>query len=231
MSKILTLIFFFLSFAGFSQNSNERDSILKNKFNELVEQNNIESDSFLQQEFLKFALEKIKQNKKRLNLKKRTSSYQNCMQPSYTEYLHLPHGLNGYFDFEEGLECSKKSDKPNLIYFVGHGSIKSREMEVNVWSDPKILKLLREKFIITALYTDERFQLIEEKQIKSKINGKLLKRIGDKALYYQQLKFKENKQPAYYIINSKEELLAGPYYFNLTIDSYKEFLEKGLKKF
>ncbi|MBI9059151.1 MAG: hypothetical protein JEZ01_15425 [Labilibaculum sp.] len=154
-----------------------------------------------------------------------------CTTPIYDEYFHLPHGLNGYFDFEQGLACSKESNKPNLVCFVGHLSVNSRKMEAYVWSDPEILKLLREKFIITALYTDDKSQLLQEKQIKSKINGKLLKRIGDKALYYQELKFKGNSQPAYFIMNSKEELLAEPYFYDLSIDSYKKFLEKGLKNF
>nr|WP_320119513.1 hypothetical protein [uncultured Marinifilum sp.] len=233
MSKILTLVIFFFSLTGFSQNHNEADSLLKKKFKEFIKQNNIESDSLLQKEFLEFATEKlkVKQNKERQNLNKLTNSSQICSQPSYAEYLHLPHGLNGYFDFEEGLECSKKSEKPNLIYFVGHGSIKSREMEANVWSDAEISKLLREKFIITALYVDDRLKLPKEKQIKSMNNGELLKTIGEKCLNYQQQKFNGNTQPAYYIINSNEDLLAGPYYFDLSIDSYKKFLQKGLDQY
>ncbi|MDQ2178300.1 hypothetical protein [Marinifilum sp. D714] len=228
MSKVLIIVFVFFSVTGFCQN--QTDSLLKKKFLEFIKQNNIERDSVLEREFLEFAKEKLKyrHNGER---KKLTNSSQICKKPSYSGYLHLPYGLKGYFDFEEGLECSRESYKPNLICFVGHGSIKSREMEANVWTDPEILNLLKEKFVITALYVDDRKQLSKEKQIKSMNNGKLIKTIGEKCLNFQKQKFNGDTQPAYYIVNCNGDLLAGPYYFDLSINFYRKFLQKGLEQF
>jgi thiol:disulfide interchange protein DsbD len=147
----------------------------------------------------------------------------------YSNFLHLPHGLKGYFDYEDGLSCSKESNKPNLVCFAAHKCINSREMEAYVWSSPEILKLLKEKFIITVLYTDERSPLHEGKQIKA--NDKLLTKIGEKALYYQETKFHSNTQPAYYIINSNEKMITEPFFYDLSINNFKSFLKRGLEKF
>ncbi|RXQ87397.1 hypothetical protein EO244_16450 [Ancylomarina salipaludis] len=149
--------------------------------------------------------------------------------PIYSDFLHLPHGLKGYFDYEDGLSCSKESHKPNLVCFVAHRCVNSREMEAYVWSSPEILKLLKEKFIITVLYTDEKSPLHKGKQIKT--NDKLLTKIGEKALYYQETKFHSNTQPAYYIINSKEKMITKPFFYDLSINNFKSFLERGLEKF
>lgn len=31
-----------------------------------------------------------------------------CEEPKYGDILHLPHGLQGYFDYEQGMACAKK---------------------------------------------------------------------------------------------------------------------------
>ena len=66
-----------------------------------------------------------------------------CDKPKYAEFLHLPHGLEGYFDYHQALSCSKKLNKPIFIDFTGHGCVNCREMEANVWADPRVLKILR----------------------------------------------------------------------------------------
>ena len=51
-------------------------------------------------------------------------------------------------------------------------------MEARVWSDPEVLRRLRENFVIIALYADDRTQLPESEWIKSEIDGKIKKSIG-----------------------------------------------------
>ncbi|MEO8474451.1 MAG: cytochrome c biogenesis protein CcdA, partial [Chryseolinea sp.] len=63
-----------------------------------------------------------------------------CDDPKYTEFLHLPHGLNGYFDYDQALACARQQQKPLFIDFTGHGCTNCREMEAVVWSDPEVLK-------------------------------------------------------------------------------------------
>ncbi|HCX74187.1 MAG TPA: disulfide bond formation protein DsbD, partial [Algoriphagus sp.] len=54
----------------------------------------------------------------------------------YSDLLEIPHGIKGYFDYEQGLKAAKKANKPLLIDFTGHGCVNCRKMEENVWLDP-----------------------------------------------------------------------------------------------
>jgi thiol:disulfide interchange protein DsbD len=63
-----------------------------------------------------------------------------CEKPKYSDKLHLPHGLEGYFDYDQALACSKAVNKPVFVDFTGHGCVNCREMEARVWSDPRVLK-------------------------------------------------------------------------------------------
>jgi len=54
----------------------------------------------------------------------------------------------------EAVECAKSLKKPLFIDFTGHGCVNCRKMEEMVWSDPRVLKLLREEYVIASLYVD-----------------------------------------------------------------------------
>jgi thiol:disulfide interchange protein len=84
----------------------------------------------------------------------------------YADRLKIPHGIPGYFDYEQALEAAKREGKPLLIDFTGHGCVNCRKMEENVWVDPQVLKRLKEDFVMVALYIDERL-------ICQKANGTL----------------------------------------------------------
>ena len=92
----------------------------------------------------------------------------------------MPHGLTGYFEFIQGLACAKEQGKPALIDFKGHACANCKLMEARVWSDPEMLKRLRENFVIISLYVDDRTQLPENEWIISAIDGKQKKTIGNK---------------------------------------------------
>lgn len=176
--------------------------------------------------FLIFALTAFGQK----TMKKGNEKSTLCFDPTYKGLLHFPFKLEGYFDYEEGLKCAKMTDKPVLLFFTGHGSIKSREMEWEVWQNPEVLKLLRDKFVITALYIDDKSLLAREKLNEAKVKGDSIDRIGKFNHRLQKLKFNENIMPAYYIIDKNEKLLAEPYYYDLSIEKFKAFLEKRIKQ-
>lgn len=151
---------------------------------------------------------------------KNTNTYICNENPKYSDFLHLPHGLQGYFDYEEGLECAKSQNKPIFIDFTGHGCVNCREMEANVWSDPRVLKMLREDYIVIALYTDD----------KKKISGSN-KSIGRVNADFQITKFNANAQPYYCLMGHNGELLVDPRSYNLDKDAFVEFLNKGIENF
>jgi len=154
-----------------------------------------------------------------------------CDKPKYNEFLHLPHGLEGYFDYQQALACARKQNKPIFIDFTGHGCVNCREMEANVWSDPQVLKRLRENFIVTALYVDDKTDLPENEWITSKYDGKVKKTIGRKYADLQITRYNVNSQPYYVLLDTAGNLLTAPRAYDLNIDAFVKFLDTALTNF
>src|SRR5690606_36166370 len=83
-------------------------------------------------------------------LAEKTTPYSDnlCDEPLYADFLHLPHGLTGYFDYDQAIRCARVKNKPVFIDFTGHGCTNCREMEAVVWSDPQVLQRLQNDYII-----------------------------------------------------------------------------------
>lgn len=154
-----------------------------------------------------------------------------CETPKYAEFLSLPHGLTGYFDLEQGLDCARKLNKPVFLDFVGHACSNCKVMEARVWSDPRVLEMLRNDYVIIALYVDDRTQLPESEWVTSSFDGKQKKTIGQKNLDYQITKFNTNTQPFYALIDSQGNLLNQPRGYDLNVEAFVNFLEQGIKEF
>ena len=155
-----------------------------------------------------------------------------CETPKYANELHLPHGLEGYFEVYQALNCSKENNKPIFIDFTGHGCVNCRQMEANVWSDPRVLKLLKEDFIILSLYVDDKKVKIPEKEwFTSSLDGKVKKKLGKQNSDIQAFNFGKNSQPYYVILDHKGVVLTEPREFDSDIDEFIKFLEDGKKEF
>ncbi|MGQ8337698.1 cytochrome c biogenesis protein CcdA [Sunxiuqinia sp. A32] len=154
-----------------------------------------------------------------------------CEEPKFSEFLHLPHGLEGYFDYEQGLACAKALNKPIFIDFTGHGCVNCREMEANVWSDPRVLERLKNDFVIIALYVDDKTKLPESEWITSSYDGKLKKTLGKKYADFQITRFGVNAQPYYVLLDNNGELLVEPKAYDLNPDNFVDFLDEGKKQF
>lgn len=154
-----------------------------------------------------------------------------CEKPKFGEFLHLPHGLEGYFDYEQGMACARKLNKPVFIDFTGHGCVNCREMEANVWSDPRVLERLRNNFVIIALYVDDKSTLPESEWITSSYDGKVKKTLGKKYADFQITRFGVNAQPYYVLLDKKEQLLVEPKAYDLNADRFVDFLDAALAEF
>jgi len=159
----------------------------------------------------------------------------------YSDILHLPHGLEGYFDYEQALECAKEQNKPLFIDFTGHACFNCRRMEEVVWSDERVLDILKNDYILVALYIDDRTSLNRDEWYISE-DGKERKAIGKKNFVIQLDKFKANAQPYYVILdpfkgdleqNKGQQIkpLVEPRGYNTDIDSFIDFLNEGKKRF
>jgi thiol:disulfide interchange protein len=166
-----------------------------------------------------------------VTLTRSTRANEICEQPKYADFLHLPHGLQGYFDYEQALKCAREQNKPLFIDFTGHGCTNCREMEAVVWSDPAVLERLKNDFVIVALYVDDKTQLPELEWFTSKYDGKLKKTIGKKNADLQITNLENNAQPFYVLLGTDERVLAWPYGYNRSVEEFVNFLESGKKKF
>jgi thioredoxin-related protein len=129
------------------------------------------------------------------------------------------------------LACAREKNKPLFIDFTGHGCVNCREMEDRVWSDPKVLKRLKENFVIVALYVDDKSKLPESDWVTSKIDGKVKKSLGRKYADFQQYRFKINSQPYYVLLDNNENMLVKPKAYDLDVNNFIDFLDKGTREF
>lgn len=143
--------------------------------------------------------------------------------------LKMPLGLTGYFTLEEGLTAAKAQGKPVFVDITGHGCVNCREMEQRVWSDPRVLNILRNEYVLVALYVDDKTKL-EEKDWLTTPEGKTLKEIGRVNSYIARTRFGVNAQPNYALLDAEGNQLAPVRGYNLSVDGFIAFLNSGLKK-
>ena len=144
------------------------------------------------------------------------------------DFLHLPHNLEGYFDLDQALESAKQSGKPVFVDVTGHACVNCREMEQRVWSDPAALELLRNEFVICALYVDDKHKLPEEDWVTDAQTGKVYKDLGRVNSYIAREKFNVNAQPNYVLLSPDGEILVPTHSYDLSVNNFVKFLESGI---
>lgn len=158
-------------------------------------------------------------------------AYSVCDEPLYGDFLHLPHGLKGYFDYDQGLACARAQNKPLFIDFTGHGCTNCREMEAVVWSDPRVLKRLKEDYVIVALYVDDKTELPENQWYTSTYDNKVKKTIGKQNADLQIRNLKNNAQPFYLLVDLNEKVMVSPVAYDKNADNFISFLDEGKSEF
>ncbi|MBL4654558.1 MAG: thioredoxin family protein [Bacteroidia bacterium] len=146
------------------------------------------------------------------------------------DLFHCPHGLDCYFDYEEAMGKARKENKPLFIDFTGWSCVNCRNMEESVWSDPRVIQRFNENFVMASLYVDDRTKLDESEWSVSEFTGNKIKTIGNQWSDLEASKFGRNSQPYYVILDHEGNLLADAA-FNLNVDVYTSFLDRGLEKF
>lgn len=152
-----------------------------------------------------------------------------CSVPKHDDIFNMPLGLTGYYDYNQGLKCAKEQGKPVLLDFKGHACANCKLMEAKVWSDPEVLRRLRENFVIIGLYVDDRTLLPESEWITSAIDGKLKKTIGKINEDLEISKFKTNALPLYVITDHEGNPLNDPMPTNMNVEGYKKWLDEGFE--
>ena len=145
------------------------------------------------------------------------------------DFLHLPHNLEGYFDLEDALAVAKETGKPVFVDVTGHACVNCREMEQRVWSDPAALEILRNDYVICALYVDDKHKLPEEDWVTDAETGKVYKDLGRANSYIAREKFNVNAQPNYVLLSPDGEILVPTHSYDLSVENFIKFLKSGLE--
>ena len=145
----------------------------------------------------------------------------------YAGLFHAPHGLDAFYDYEEGLAYAKSVNKPVLIDFTGWSCTNCRKMEASVWPDKEVIRRLREDYVLISLYVDDKTELKEDEKYISSFSGKKVNTIGQKWSDFQASKFGTNSQPYYIITDHDGKIMVPPQAYNLDISNYVSFLDKG----
>lgn len=142
--------------------------------------------------------------------------------------LELPLGLSGYFTLEDGMKAAQNEGKPMFVDVTGHGCVNCREMEARVWSDPRVLKILKEKYIIVALYNDDKQKLDQSDWVTDAQTGKVYKDLGRANSYIARTRWGVNAQPNYILLSPSGEQLVPVRGYDLSVDGFIAFLQSGL---
>jgi len=144
----------------------------------------------------------------------------------YTKEVHAK-----FDDYDIGMEYAKKNGKPVMIDFTGYGCVNCRKMELAVWTNSKVSKIIDNEYILITLFVDDKRPLPQS--IKVTENGKeiTLKTIGDKWSYLQRIKFGANAQPFYVLLDNEAKPLNKSYAYNEDIDKYIHFLQEGIANY
>ena len=148
----------------------------------------------------------------------------------YADILHWPYDLPGYFDFNQAMEAARKADKPLFVDITGISCVNCREMEMRVWSDPRVQEILRNDYVLVALYTDDKTRLPESEWVTTE-NGKVLKDMGRINSYLVQKRFGVTGQPNYVLLDNQGEQLVPMRAYNLDVDAYIQFLQSGVEAY
>ncbi len=147
----------------------------------------------------------------------------------YSDFLELPLGLDGYFDFEQAKAAALRANKPLFIDFTGHGCVNCRKMEEYVWSDPSVLQRLKNDYVVVALYCDDKTELPASKWYTSKVDGQEKRTLGDQNLDFQISRFNSNAQPHYVLLDPRKDdkPMVQPVAFDANVAHFVSFLDKG----
>ena len=126
----------------------------------------------------------------------------------YEPEVVTKYGMHVYYDYNEALAAAVKEHKPLMLDFTGINCTNCRRMEGQVWSNPEVMKRLKEDFIIVSLYVDvQNIDLPQGEQYFSKALNKQVETLGDLNTDRQVTYFKANTQPFYFFLDKDEKRL------------------------
>ena len=144
-----------------------------------------------------------------------------------------PHGIVVFDDYDKGLAYAKSVNKPIMLDFTGCACVNCRKIENNVWSDERVLSLLKNRVVVISLYVDDKRDLPKKEQFISKSTGAEIETVGDKWTDFMISKYKTNTQPLYVLTDLSGNSLnvAKPTISYVSVSEYETWLKAGISGF
>jgi len=142
-----------------------------------------------------------------------------------------PHDIIAFLDYDKGMAYASEVGKPVLLDFTGHACVNCRKMEERVWSDSKVLQILKNDIVLISLYVDDKRSLPENEKYTSETTGKKIKSIGNKWSDFQIKKYKANAQPYYVLLDHNGDNLNAYTAYDPNVDRYLAWLKEGIANF
>lgn len=144
-------------------------------------------------------------------------------------------GLDAWYDYDQALQVSKELHKPIMIDFTGFNCVNCRQMEADVWTDPRVFNHLKNDYVLLQLVVDDKAALAPAEQFTSTYSGKKITTLGGKWSDLEASRFNANSQPFYVLLDSDGNMLTDksgkaipPSPADYDADSYLKFLESGI---
>ncbi len=153
--------------------------------------------------------------------------------PMSTQDFNLDHVKveAAFRNYDEGMEYARRTGKPVVVDFTGHGCVNCRKMELAVWHDAKVRDLLMKDYVLISLYVDEKTRLPEPVTVSEGGKETTLRTVGDRWSYLQRSKFGANAQPFYVLLDNEGHPLNHAYSYNEDVDKFVDFLQEGLSRY
>ena len=144
-----------------------------------------------------------------------------------------PHGIVIFEDYDKGFAYAKSVNKPIMLDFTGYACVNCRKMENNVWSDDRILSVLKNDVVLISLYVDDKRDLPKNEQFVSKTTGAEIETVGDKWTDFMITRYKTNTQPLYVLTDLEGNNLnaATPTISYVSVKEYDTWLKTGIANF
>jgi thiol:disulfide interchange protein DsbD len=151
----------------------------------------------------------------------------------YEPEVVTKYGMTTYFDYNEALNVARKLHRPLMLDFTGINCVNCRKMEGEVWSDPEVMKRLKNNFVIVSLYVDvNNVDLQPSEQYYSKALNQKVTTLGAKNADLQVSKYNANTQPYYFFLDRNENRLEPEGYgYDSDVEKFKNMLDEVVAKY
>ena len=134
-----------------------------------------------------------------------------------------------YQSFDEIVAEARRSGKPLFVDFTGYGCVNCRKMEAAVFTDPRVQRLLKDRFYYVALHVDDRTPLARTETVVVRGTERKLRTVGDRWAAVEEERFGSVSQPMYVVVDGGGRQVGSPRYYDEDVNAFLVWLARALR--